>query len=246
MGWLMSDDRMTSNKKPVKASTGIENNPCALCRIAGFPICRGHGVSGGGEAGSSGQGKSEELKIASASDIKPSDIFFKFTKSDDGVIKVVDNVGNDIKSKELEGKLLLYNFQELFKQQLEIINSPKDLTLTIKIKNDLPQDQKDVMQEFLTLLKQKCDSLIMGEPNNKFLLEGYRAEIDEKKGELKIYIPDKKLYQDIIIDLSKSAPVLFEQAKKQREEKQRTATPSQEERTTLGKTPNPFKTTLTK
>jgi len=108
----------------------------------------------------------------------------------------------------------------------------------------LPQDQKEVLQEFLILLKQRCDNLVLSDPKNKFLAPGYKAEIDEKKGELKIYIPDHKLFHDVIKDLSKNASVLFEQANRQREEKQRSATPLQEEKTSAKKTP--FKTTLTR
>lgn len=242
----MPKEQMTSKPEKDATSSAIENNPCGQCRKMGVPICRGHGASGGGGGG--GEGKGEELKIVSASDIKPSDIFFKFTQGDDGAIKVVDNLGNDLKSKELESKLLLYNFQTLFKQQLEINSNPKDLTLTIKIRADLPQDQKEVLQEFLTLLKQKCDSVVLADPKNKFLADGYKAEIDEKKGKLKVYIPYQKIYHDVIKDLSKNAPVLFEQAKQQREEKQRSAAPLQEEKASVGvgKTPKPFQTSLTR
>lgn len=242
----MPKEQMTSNQKPTNTATSAENNPCGQCRKAGYPVCSGHGASGGGGSGASGgaEVKGEELKIISASDIKQGDIFFKFINGDDGAIKVVDNNGSDLTSKELESKLLLYNFQELFKQNLEINCNLKDLTLTIKIREDLPQNQKEVLQEFLTLLKQKCDNLVLSEPKNKFLAPGYIAEIDEKKGKLKIYISDHKLYHDVIKDLSKNASVLFEQANRQREEKQRSATPLQEENTSAKKTP--FKTTFTR
>lgn len=213
-----------------------ERNICAICESRG--VLHPRGCGGGGGGGSGGEEKGEKLKISASDikpgDIKPSDIFFKFTKGDDGTIKVVDNLGNDLKSKELESQLLLKNFQELFKQQLEINSNPKDLTLTIKIRADLPQDQKETLLKFLTLLNQKCDSLVLAEPKNEFL--GYKAEIDEKKGELKIHIPNSKLYHDVIKDLSKNASVLFEQAKQQREEKQRSAAPLRDEKASVEKT----------
>lgn len=239
---MINQEQTTPAQKPEKdeATLAIENNPCGLCRAMLLPICRGHGGSGGGGGGS--EGKAAELKIISVSAIKPGDIFFKYTKGDDGAIKVIDDLGNGL-SEELAGELLLKNFKELFKQQLEINSNHKD-TLSIEIK----AAQKEVLQEFLKLLKDNCDTLVLAEQEKN---PEYRAEI--KENTLTIFIPDNTtLFQKIVKSLSENSLSLYKQAE-ENVNKQKLTSSHQEKKETLQSVeenkqkpfnPTPFSTRL--
>lgn len=227
---------MDSDQKSKKdaITLAIENNPCGLCRLAGYPNCRGHGGGGGSDSGG-GEAKSE------AKDVR--DLFYKIAKADDGSIKITDQEGKSINiSSELTRKILTPNFQKIFEPLLSIKSDIEQRILTIQIKPGISKDQKEEMQEFLNIVKNDCHDFMKAKG---FLPEDYTAIIDKDNNLLKIHIPDKKLYNEFVDRLSKNSLLLLEKAKQQKREKQEYINPPQEKKENIKKPyQNPFSTRL--
>ncbi|STX50956.1 Uncharacterised protein [Legionella busanensis] len=175
----MPTNAKTKGKRSEERSNALDSNPCGICRAMGSPICKGHGGGGGGGGD---KGETAQNGSAPTPEYKPTNL----------EVRALSSYLEHSEVWQTEDDFL-YNFNNgsaVFSMGLDLakglIHFEGDESLDDTDAKDL-NELYDKIEEELKLFTQE--------------VKGQNISVSRKGNDLKISIPDQKLYDQFVTKL---------------------------------------------
>ncbi|MGQ3890274.1 hypothetical protein ACQUW5_14825 [Legionella sp. CNM-1927-20] len=178
---MLTNARTKENRNDER-SKALDSNPCGICRAMGSPICKGHGGGAGGGGGDKAQDENAQKDSAPTPEYKPTNIEVKVLSS------YLEH--SDVWNSEDD---FLYHFSNNFAVFSMVLDSAKGL---IHCKgNELLNDngEKD-LNELYDKIEEELKTFAHE-------VKAQNISISRRGNDLKISIPDQKLYDQFITKL---------------------------------------------
>ncbi|MGQ3887824.1 hypothetical protein ACQUW5_02185 [Legionella sp. CNM-1927-20] len=176
----MPTNAKTKEKRKDERANALDSNPCSMCRAMGSTVCKGHGGGGGGGGGN--KGETSQKDNAPTPEFKPTNL----------EVRALSSYLEQSEVWQTEDDFL-YNFNSdfaVFSMALDLgkglIHVKADESLEDKDEKDL-NELYDKIEEELKLFTQE--------------VKAQNINVSRKGNDLKISIPDQKLYDQFVTKL---------------------------------------------